>query len=1045
MELTSFNPQSQHEADFLATFVARSSTLDFFLRQLRLVPFERAANHYLIVAPRGYGKTSLLRRIAIAVRTETDLRDRFIALAFREEQHNVISLDAFWRNCLQSLLEAREDENAPEAEIDELEAAWTEHAPRQALKGDDQDGEPGYREFITRCERLNRRPLLLIDNLDSLLAGLPANQQWSLRRILQADGGPVLIAAASRYPESTHDPKAAFYDFFRVHTLSRLNDEEVMQCLRTRARHRGDAGRVVLDLLDKDPGRIAALNTLAGGNPRTLNVLYGVLESHMSDDVLSQLSAMLDTFTGWYQARTEELPIQARAVFDALALNWDPMLAAALGAVTGLDTTAVSSQLSRLEKSGYVETVALNRRGKGRKGYQVSERFFNIWYLMRNGPRRARQSIKFLTVFLQSCFRISERHVMARDLLDHERTDPGYALALASSLRSSTLRQQLLEYAEVHATRLGKIDEYGAAILELRRNDPRRHELIQQAPLTRPEQTIEELDAVIDRAGDAPEPALRQEVAMALVRKGDALGKLGRPEQAIEAYDTVAKRFGDSPELALRTQVASALVNKCLTLGILGRPEQAIEASDTVVERFGDSPEAALREPVAWALIGKGVLLGILGRLGQAIEAYDTVAKRFGDSPEHALRSQVARALLYKGDALSELGRPEQAIETYDAVAERFGDSPEPALREPVAWALVNKGDALGELGHPEQAIEAYNAVTARFGDSPEQALREQFARALINKGVAHGKLGRPEQAIEAFDSVVERVRDSSAQALREQFAKALINKGVALGKLGRPEQAIEAFDSVVEHFGDTPEPALREAVARALDNKSAALGELGRLQEAEAALHKAIVHDTGDTRGGIWNTLGNLLLDRKGDSIGALSAYHEGLATAPPLGMRAMLHANCAYALALHGGDLPRARDHMQQALADGESFSPPGRHLLEALSCVDDPPAKRWPGIFDHIGQAVSSEDASLWSTYLDDLQRLLWFLITQGQGGPLRRWMDEERYPMRYAPLYHALIAAIDGEDHLLQINPETRQMAARIHEGLAARLKLYPCGG
>ena len=830
MELTSFNPQSQHEADFLASFVARNSTLDFFLRQLRLALPERAANHYLIVAPRGFGKTSLLRRIAIAVRTETDLRDRFIALAFREEQHNVISLDAFWRNCLQSLLEAREDEHAPEAEIDELDVAWAKHAPRQALKGDDQDGEPGYREFLTRCERLNRRPLLLIDNLDSLLAGLPANQQWSLRRILQADGGPVLIAAASRYPESTHDPKAAFYDFFRVHTLSRLSDEEVMQCLRTRARHRGDAGRVVLDLLDKDPGRIAALNTLAGGNPRTLNVLYGVLESHMSDDVLSQLSAMLDTFTGWYQARTEELPIQARAVFDALALNWDPMLAAALGEVTGLDTAAVSSQLSRLEKAGYVEAVALNRRGKGRRGYQVSERFFNIWYLMRNGPRRARQSIKFLTVFLQSCFRISERHVMARDLLDHECTDPGYALALASSLRSSPLRHQLLEYAEGHATRLGKIDEYGTAILELRKSDLGRRELIQQAPFTQPEKTIEELDSVV----------------------------------------------------------------------------------------------------------------------------------------------------------------------------ERFGDSTEPALREPVARALFNKGNALGELGHPEQAIEAYDSVVERFDDAPEPALRERVAMALVNKGNA-------------------------------------------LRKLGHPEQAIEAFDSVVERFGDAPEPALRERVAMALANKGVALGELGRLEEAEAVLHKAIAHDIGDTRVGFWNTLGNLLLDRKGDPTGALSAYRAGLEADPSPSALGMLHANCAYALALHGGDVHRARDHAQQALADGKSLSPPGRSLLEALSCLGDPPAQRWQEIFDHIGQAVSSEDASLWSTYLDDLQRLLWFVIVHGQGESLRRWMDDHRYSMHYAPLYHALIAAIDGEDHLLQINPETRQMAARIYEGIASRLKLYPRDG
>jgi hypothetical protein len=110
---------------------------------------------------------------------------------------------------------------------------------------------------------------------------------------------------------------------------------------------------------------------MAGGNPRTLGVLYTVLESHMSDDVLGQLSAMLDTFTGWYQVRTEELPMQSRTVFDALALNWDPMTVVEISVVTGLDTPSVSSQLSRLEKSAYAEAVSQSKTKKGRNAYQV--------------------------------------------------------------------------------------------------------------------------------------------------------------------------------------------------------------------------------------------------------------------------------------------------------------------------------------------------------------------------------------------------------------------------------------------------------------------------------------------------------------------------------------------------------------------------------------------------------------------------------------------------------------------------------------------------
>jgi AAA ATPase domain len=297
MDLSLFNPRFQSEADFVASFVARNKEFAFFVEQLRALKQSQAAKHHLIVAPRGFGKTSLLRRVAIAVQQDDDLSKRFIALSFREEQHNVISLDVFWRNCLQSLLETRDDEHAPAEEIDEIDAAWRRLAPRQNLRREEQNGEPAWQEFQSRCERLGRRPILLLDNLDTLLAGLPSDHQWSLRRCLQRPDGPVLLSAASRYADAMQDSKEAFYDFCRIHTLGKLDTAEVLTCLLSLAERRGASGRPVLELLDRDPGRVAALNTLAGGNPRTLGVLYVVLESHMSTDVMSQLAAMLDTFT----------------------------------------------------------------------------------------------------------------------------------------------------------------------------------------------------------------------------------------------------------------------------------------------------------------------------------------------------------------------------------------------------------------------------------------------------------------------------------------------------------------------------------------------------------------------------------------------------------------------------------------------------------------------------------------------------------------------------------------------------------------------------
>ncbi|MDR3516458.1 MAG: hypothetical protein P4M00_11610, partial [Azospirillaceae bacterium] len=150
--------------------------------------------------------------------------------------------------------------------------------------------------------------------------------------------------------------------------------------------------------------------------------------------------------------------------------------------------------------------------------------------------------------------------------------------------------------------------------------------------------------------------------AMLIVNRGFRLGQLGRGAEAIAVYDTVIERFENAPEAALREQVATALVNKGVTLGQLGRSAEAIAVYDTVIERFENAPEAALREQVATALRNKGFRLGQLGHSAEAIAVYDTLIERFENAPEAALREQVATALRNKGFRLGQLGHSAEAI-----------------------------------------------------------------------------------------------------------------------------------------------------------------------------------------------------------------------------------------------------------------------------------------------------------------------------------------------------------------------------------------------
>jgi tetratricopeptide (TPR) repeat protein len=1016
MDLTLFNPQSQKEEDFLAAFVARNDVLKFLLRQLLLQDPGQSAQHHLIVAPRGFGKTSLLRRVAIAIRTQPELQARFIALSFREEQYNVISLDVFWRNCLLSLQDVREDEGADDAELESIEATYQACAPRAALAREDQDGGPARQAFEDRCHQLGRRPVLLVDNLDALLAGLSDNHQWALRRTLQQASGPVLLAASSRYREQTQDAAAAFFDFFRIQTLDRLHDAEVMTCLRTLASHRGAAGAPVLQLLQRDPGRISALNTLAGGNPRTLGVLYRVLESHLSDDLLSQLAAMLDTFTGWYQARTEELPLQARAVFDALALHWAPLTAAGLAEATGLEVQTVSSQLTRLERQGFAEAVPLSTSGKGRSGYQVAERFFNIWYLMRNGPRRTRQQIKFLSVCLQAIYTPHERLALARRAAELSSADPSYLVALAGGMgKNSQLRHQLLGKAEARASELRVEDEYRPIIDAVR--VPSGAKSKKQAINSSPEA-----------------------VATGLLQTAANLFSKQQFQEALEVWNQLLLRFDGSTALMLRDAVSLTRYARGVTLGRLGREQEELEAYDLVLHRDGSATEPVLREPGGRALVNKGVALGRQGRQQEALEAYDLVLHRDGRATEPELREQVAMALVNKGNTLGRLGRVEEAMAAYDQVLQRESNASQTSLREQVAMALVNKGITLGRLGREHEVIAACDQVLLRDGTAMESALRVIVDKALINKGVALSRLGREQEEIKVYDQVVQRDSSAPEPGLREQVAKALVNKGLTLGQLGREQEELQAYEQVLQRDGDSTLPALRVLVAEARVRKGETLAALGRHAEAEEVMQQATAGEDVPPQSFI--SLGNLLLDVRHKPAQAVVAYQRGLATAKTAKDRAYAHANLAYALVLFQHEYVQGRTHAQQALeTEHQQFSPAGRALLQALLLVE--PAGNTPRdtFYSAIGRAIGSDDKSLWTDYSNDLLRLLGYAVHQGWGADLLMSMQNADYPLQQAPLYHAVCAAVQGADHLLHINAETREPATRLYQGLVQRLALF----
>ena len=384
--LTVYNPDLLSDADLKRQFVARLGLLERLIDDLR---GEGASQqHHLILGQRGMGKTTLLRRLRGAIQEDEALRQRWLPLSFPEEQYNVSRLSDLWVNCLDALGDAleRNGDKAGAAAIDALVDSLPE--PEEARGRAALDGLVSWSEA-------HRGLVLMIDNVDLLFNRLEA-QQWAIREVMSEHRHLVWIVASAEPLESTAEYGSAFYDFFAIHELRGLDYEESRQMVLRLAQVHNTPQ--VSRVLEDSPGRFRALHVLTGGNPRTLVLLYQVFAHDDASSVHVDLERLLDMCTPLYKARFESLSAQAQQLTDALAIGWDPMTAADVATATRLEINLVSAQLNRLVTMGVVEKVPLPAGSKS--GFQIGERFFNIWYLMR-ASRRVRRRLEWLVRFLE--------------------------------------------------------------------------------------------------------------------------------------------------------------------------------------------------------------------------------------------------------------------------------------------------------------------------------------------------------------------------------------------------------------------------------------------------------------------------------------------------------------------------------------------------------------------------------------------------------------------------------------------------------------------
>ncbi|RZK24449.1 MAG: ATP-binding protein [Flavobacterium sp.] len=426
MENTLYNPASLSKEVLINNFVVRTDIFKAIFNAVNSTSIAGDTKHFLVQGQRGMGKTTLLLRLKYEIENTAPFNENVIPVFFNEDFYDLTSLSNLW----EKLLEYLDD-------YWNTGGALYEHTEEFL---DDKNYEKLCYEFlIEEIAKRQKKLILLFDNFGQLfIDNLDENEKSRLNSILQTTDEFRIIAASAIVINELNDKPEPFYNVFKILPLEGLTKEETFELicsLQEQAEHKID--------LQKSKAKIEALSILTGGVIRTLMMIYEVLLVDKDGTALQDLEMILDRITPLYKHRIEDLPVQQRKIVNVIAKQWDAIATKDLVAQIRengkkMSGKIISAQLAQLEKNNVIEKKITNTKNHL---YQLKERFFNIWYLMRNGDRKDKRRVKWLTVFLELWYddeagfeQFLTRHM---ELLKTGQYHPKSALLLSEALANS--------------------------------------------------------------------------------------------------------------------------------------------------------------------------------------------------------------------------------------------------------------------------------------------------------------------------------------------------------------------------------------------------------------------------------------------------------------------------------------------------------------------------------------------------------------------------------------------------------------------------------
>ena len=378
-----YNPAEFTKSELIGNYVIRKQEFEQIFDIIKNDSMLKPPQHIIIQGQRGTGKTTLLLRLSYAIEDDPELNKWLIPIVSDEESWGISMLAEFWKHTAEDLEDIDDDFYGISDEMEKNE--------------EDTNFEEKSFEIVQKWLSLHKKKVILfIDNFGDLVKKFSRQEHQRLREILLTCPDLRIVAASSVVLEFTYEYSEPFFEFFKVFSLQSIKKKEAESLLLKLGE--SYKSKEVKKIIENSPQRVEAIRRITNGVPRTIVLLYEIFIDNVNGNAFRDLEFTLDKITPLYKHRMDDLKPISQKIVNILALNWDAMPVKDISLQTKIISKQVSAQLLYLEKNGIVTKQRTNTKNHL---YYLSERFFNIWYLMRRGRKKHKNKVRFLVEFLE--------------------------------------------------------------------------------------------------------------------------------------------------------------------------------------------------------------------------------------------------------------------------------------------------------------------------------------------------------------------------------------------------------------------------------------------------------------------------------------------------------------------------------------------------------------------------------------------------------------------------------------------------------------------